>query len=124
MEEERRLAFVAMTRAEKKLFLTLSEGYGNDGPMIPSRFVTDIDNDCLEYTSENAEKAISYSRKFRQRASLSHQKFHEGQIVKHKFFGRGTMVSVDTSLKAYEIKFDDLEAKKTITFSTALELTE
>ena len=43
MEEERRLAFVAMTRAEKRLYLTEAEGRNFDGsPRYPSRFLLDI----------------------------------------------------------------------------------
>ena len=39
MEEERRLAYVAMTRAEKGLALSAAEGYNFDGsPRFPSRF--------------------------------------------------------------------------------------
>ena len=43
MEEERRLAFVAMTRAEKRLCLSEAEGRNHDGsPRYPSRFALDM----------------------------------------------------------------------------------
>ena len=45
LEEERRLCYVAMTRAKKQLFMTESEGFGIKGYMkTPSRFLFDIDN--------------------------------------------------------------------------------
>ena len=51
MEEERRLAFVAVTRAQKKLFLSEAGGRNFDGsPRFPSRFLLDIDPDLLEFT--------------------------------------------------------------------------
>ena len=51
MEEERRLAFVAMTRAEKRLYLSESEGRNLDGsPRYPSRFILDISPELLEQT--------------------------------------------------------------------------
>ena len=53
MEEERRLAFVAMTRAEKRLYLSEAEGRNLDGsPRFPSRFVLDIDDSLLEHTNK------------------------------------------------------------------------
>ena len=52
MEEERRLAFVAMTRAEKRLYLSEAEGRNLDGsPKFPSRFILDIDDELLEHTA-------------------------------------------------------------------------
>lgn len=49
MEEERRLAFVAMTRAQKGLYLSEAEGRNFDGsPRYPSRFLLDIEpRHCL-----------------------------------------------------------------------------
>ena len=55
MEEERRLAFVAVTRAEKGLFLTEAEGRNFDGSMrYPSRFLLDIDEKYLNHTEQLA----------------------------------------------------------------------
>ena len=53
MEEERRLAFVAMTRAEQRLFLSEAEGRNLDGsPRYPSRFILDIGEEYLAYNKE------------------------------------------------------------------------
>ncbi|MGN0479009.1 MAG: ATP-dependent helicase, partial [Hominenteromicrobium sp.] len=53
MEEERRLAFVAMTRAQTGLYLTEAEGRNLDGsPRYPSRFLLDIDPALLTYTEK------------------------------------------------------------------------
>ena len=58
MEEERRLAFVAMSRAMKSLFLSESHGKNFDGSTrYPSRFILDIDQKFLEYV----KKARRYS---------------------------------------------------------------
>ena len=49
LEEERRLCFVAVTRAKKRLYLTESEGFGVKGfSKVPSRFLFDIDKSLLE----------------------------------------------------------------------------
>jgi hypothetical protein len=53
MEEERRLAFVAVTRAKDGLFISDSEGKNFDGSFrFPSRFILDIDKDLLNYETE------------------------------------------------------------------------
>ncbi len=59
MEEERRLAFVAATRAEKLLYLTRAESRNFDGsPQYPSRFILDIDRQLIRFTKEPREGLI------------------------------------------------------------------
>ena len=59
MEEERRLAFVALTRAEKGLYLSEADGRNFDGsPRYPSRFLLDIDQELLTYTRPPEEGLI------------------------------------------------------------------
>ena len=117
-----------MTRAEKKLYLTMSEGYTEDGPIMPSRFITDIDHSLLEYTSESVEAAILSARKYGQRfyhnVEPSHQRFLPGQKIIHKYFGQGTILDVASDRQAYVIKFDEQETPRSITFSTSLEPAE
>lgn len=51
LEEERRLFYVALTRAEKKLYLTFATSrfrYGNLTPCEPSRFIEEIDSQYLD----------------------------------------------------------------------------
>ena len=65
MEEERRLAFVAVTRAEKALYLSEAEGRNLDGsPRYPSRFLLDIDPELLEYTEPPKEGLIRDARDY------------------------------------------------------------
>lgn len=57
MEEERRLAFVAVTRARRALFLSAAGGRAPDGPppRYPSRFILDLDQSLLDYTAPPRE---------------------------------------------------------------------
>ena len=65
MEEERRLAFVAMTRAEKRLYLSEAEGRNLDGsPRFPSRFVLDIDDTLLENNNKTDDCLIRDERDY------------------------------------------------------------
>lgn len=63
MEEERRLFYVALTRAKKKLFLTYSEMrtiYGSQQMNLPSEFLGDIDNNLLEEERFEYREKIVY----------------------------------------------------------------
>ena len=65
MEEERRLAFVAMTRAKKRLYLSEAKGRNLDGsPRYPSRFILEIDQNLLEYAQKPEEGLIKEAREY------------------------------------------------------------
>ena len=65
MEEERRLAFVALTRAEKGLYLSEADGRNFDGtPRYPSRFLLDIDRNLLAFTRPPEEGLIRAARDY------------------------------------------------------------
>ncbi len=128
MEEERRLAFVAMTRAEKKLYLTEAEGRNLDNtPRYPSRFLLDIQQDLLDYTALPREGLIrdawSYIRNSERMLPENAQSeaFPVGTRVKHMLLGKGTVLSVDTDLGAYRIQFDTLPTPRSIAFRVKLE---
>ena len=130
MEEERRLAFVAMTRAEKRLFLSEAEGRNLDGsPRYPSRFILDIDSDLLEYTEEPREGLIREARDY---IALSEKylpehapaEFPIGQRVRHEIMGLGTVVETDTGKGAHVVKFDELDTPRAISFRAKLDAVE
>lgn len=59
MEEERRLAFVAMTRAEKGLFLSSASGLTLDGSIrYPSRFIFDMGDKALTFTPQPSQEYL------------------------------------------------------------------
>ena len=63
MEEERRLAFVAVTRARKELYLTEAEGFSQHaGGRYPSRFIFDIDRPLLNYEVELPPQLIAKTK--------------------------------------------------------------
>ncbi|MBP6947310.1 MAG: UvrD-helicase domain-containing protein, partial [Phascolarctobacterium sp.] len=65
MEEERRLAFVAMTRAQKGLYLSEAEGRNFDGSLrYPSRFLLDIEPALLDYTQKPQEGLIRETKDY------------------------------------------------------------
>lgn len=131
MEEERRLAFVAMTRAEKQLYLSEAEGRNFDGtPRYPSRFLLDIDPGLLTYTREPREGLIQEARDYIGNSvrflpeNQSAQAFPVGQRVRHFLFGLGTVVSVDFVQSAHVVQFDEMETPRKIAFRAKLEKAE
>ena len=128
MEEERRLAFVAVTRAGKALYLSEAEGRNLDGsPRYPSRFVLDIDPELLEYTEPPKEGLIRDAREYiaaseehllEERAKGS---FAVGQRVRHEIMGEGTVTDVEADKGAYVIQFDAMKTPRRISFRVKLE---
>lgn len=128
MEEERRLAFVAITRAKDKLFLTEAMGRNFDGsPRFPSRFLFDIEKQYLEYINEPNDALIKETKEYVELSDklLIKDKsdlFPEGRRVKHMILGEGTIVSIDQEMQAYVIKFDSSETERMIAFKVSLDL--
>lgn len=128
MEEERRLAFVAATRAENRLYLTRAESRNFDGsPQYPSRFILDIDRQLIQFTKEpreglikEAEDYIELSRKYLP-ASESDIVFPVGQRVRHAVFGAGTVTDVDRDRGAHVIQFDSMDTPRRISFRVKME---
>ena len=126
MEEERRLAFVAMTRAEKELCITLSGGRNFDGsPRFPSRFILDIDQSLLEYTEPPQDALIKQAREYIGRADARLEVedrvlLAEGTRVEHAIMGKGTVLGADLVKSAYIIKFDKLNTPRQISFRAVL----
>ena len=128
MEEERRLAFVAMTRAKKRLYLSEAKGRNLDGsPRYPSRFILDIDQNLLEYAQKPEEGLIKEAREYIELSSRYLMEdeapvhFPVGQKIVHKIFGPGTIVDVDIQKSAYAILFDGMETPRTISFRVKLD---
>lgn len=128
MEEERRLAFVAMTRAQKGLYLSEAEGRNFDGsPRYPSRFLLDIEPALLDYTQKPQEVLIRETKDYlvineRYLADEENQlSLAVGQRVKHNIFGSGTVVDVDLIKAAHLVKFDNIDTPRSISFRAKLE---
>ncbi len=128
MEEERRLAFVSFTRAEKALYLSDAEGRNLDGSYrYPSRFIFNVDQALLTYTSEldprlvsDTRSAIASNEKMLELQSLG-PTFGPGGRVVHSIMGAGEIMDIDTDKAAYVIKFDSLPTVRKISMRAKLE---
>lgn len=110
MDEERRLAYVGITRAKEKLYLSRTQDrmlFGSTQHNAPSRFIREIPEELIDFTGmEKKEKASaklisSYGkpkRSFRNSTpatKASSVTYSVGDAVLHKVFGKGTVISVE-----------------------------
>lgn len=97
VQEERRLMYVAMTRAKKKLFLTSHQGFSfvTGSYSKPSRFIKELDNGSLYYEHEpfKKEKQESFKDVYRSfEASVRNHDFKQGDLIVHDLFGEGIII--------------------------------
>ena len=130
MEEERRLAFVALTRAQKSLTLSDCEGRAHNGaPRYPSRFLLEIEKDLLVCDGRPRDSLVAEARDYiasnERRLSGAAQEpealFSPGARVHHPAFGAGTVLEVDTKRSVYVIQFDKMPTPRTLTLRVRLE---
>ncbi|WP_022766224.1 ATP-dependent helicase [Butyrivibrio sp. XPD2006] len=127
MEEERRLAFVAMTRAKKRLFISEAGGQTFEGiPRYPSRFIMDIDRSCLEFTQEPSEEMMTRTRKYIEndsrhlKGAVKLDLLEKGQRVEHAILGPGTILDINIDEESYLIQFDGMETPRQIAMKVRL----
>lgn len=102
-EEERRLMYVAVTRAERALFLTESEGYNSSTQTdkYPSRFLLEVQNEFLVLEGKmdaallEGTRGLVASEVVATGVFESDCEFHEGDSVIHKAFGKGIVLKVN-----------------------------
>lgn len=101
LEEERRLAYVGVTRAMQKLTLTYAESrrlYGKEVSHRPSRFIREIPEECVEEVRLRASvsRPVSHQR-MGAPVTSNDSGYTLGQRVKHAKFGEGTIINLEGS---------------------------
>ena len=139
MEEERRLAYVAITRAKKKLYLTNARQrmiFGQTQHNVTSRFMREIGSELVEKHDNAAamknrlaqeDKTVTAVHSATLQQQLARNKMHAGSAavkesvtytagekVLHNVFGEGTILSVKpvSNDSMLEIAFDKVGTKK------------
>lgn len=120
MEEERRLAYVAFTRAEDKLYLTDSEGFvPGEGFKCPSRFIFEAE-DTIEHLIDLPDDLLEETKRSIRLGEVKENTFRIGDRVFHKKIGIGIIVGIDKQAKTWTVKFDD-STERTISWIYPLE---
>ncbi len=116
LEEERRLCYVAITRAMKSLYITFANArylHGSYNYLMPSRFLSEIPDDLVESVKSNSHQNFHKSESIALSNQVSNSSIKIGQRVKHQKFGSGVVLSYegeDDNLKLY-INFEDYGSK-------------
>lgn len=101
IEEERRLLYVAITRARKEIFLSLAKWrrtYDTMNRTLPSQFLKEVDSELLERDMQSfyAIRQPSSPEKEKKPVILESEKhFRIGQKVSHEEYGKGVILSVE-----------------------------
>ena len=139
LEEERRLFYVAITRAMRKLYLTYSKTryrYGMLKDCEKSRFIKEISPVYLDFENKNINKSfvsnmlkekrnLSPIKKINREKNISFESsqisdLKEGLYVKHPTFGKGKIINlnIDTNQNKATVKFN-LVGEKTLLLNFA-----
>lgn len=102
LEEERRLAYVGITRAKQKLTICYAESrrvYTKEERHLPSRFITELPPECIQEIRlrGTVTRALNQAKVGSLRTSLPENEWKMGQKVKHDKFGFGTVINVEGS---------------------------
>lgn len=128
MEEERRLGFVAFTRAMDRLYLTEAEGISTtNGFRFPSRFIFDVDRNLLNYAVELPEHLLKKSRIEIEESEAKLEKLSKlsglsvGDKVSHNILGVGQILEIDDTKHVYTVKFENVTTPRKMSFKAPLE---
>lgn len=113
-EEERRLMYVASTRAKDMLYLTDSEGYLNEGGALkyPSRFISEIRTELIRVEGNPDKSLLEGTRNMvrtldEELGGGDTECWCAGTKVRHKIFGEGIVESYDPLSKSYKVRFGE-----------------
>lgn len=102
IEEERRLAYVAYTRAKEKLYLTESSSFSFvlEGNKIQSRFINEIDDEYINHLNkkEIKSKIFDFSNNidtYKNTQKVKEIGYSKGDLVIHNLFGEGIILGID-----------------------------
>ena len=107
LEEERRLMYVAVTRARRRLYLSHTQSrmlHGQVRYNIPSRFLDEIPEELLKRMNSRSEPKVAAPTYAPARSQSASYPWRVGQTVAHQKFGQGVVVS-------YEGNADDLRVQ-------------
>ena len=145
LEEERRLCYVAITRAKEQLYITHTRHrmlYGRTLYNRPSRFLTELPEECVhrierpkpeaQVGAADGQSRFAAARKkhvlpqYHAAAAVPQLELRAGEMVHHKTFGRGMVISVQPmgGDALLEIAFDNIGTKRLMSKAAAAYLSK
>ena len=102
IEEERRLCYVAITRAREKLYITNSRSrvlYGQEQVNPVSRFINEMDDNLINNVNNEESGFIKKTDNLKKIVLEDNEcDYQENEYVYHDIFGTGKVISVDKSV--------------------------
>ena len=126
LEEERRLCYVAFTRAKDRLFLSDAAGTNYDGSFrYPSRFLFNAEKENVEYMApldpELEERAMEQIRRTEDTEPRPQQPSElVGKRVLHAVFGEGTVIGLPRGQDGVIVQFDSMVTPRTFGVSAKI----
>ncbi len=127
LEEERRLCYVAFTRAKDKLFLSDAAGINYDGSFrYPSRFLFNAEKENVEYAvpldPDLEERVLEQIRRTEDTVQRPQQTCEIiGKRVRHPIFGEGSIIGTPRGQEGVIIQFDSIVTPRTFGPTAKLE---
>lgn len=112
LEEERRLCYVAITRAKKKLYLINARSrilYGKVSSNVPSRFINEISDEYIETIGKKEDINLFKPKIDKNKMMNEDNDLHPGDMVNHDKYGFGVVVTIDGSIATISFKRDGLK---------------
>ena len=112
LEEERRLCYVAITRANPKLYLIITRSrilYGKVSSNVPSRFINEISDEYIETIGKKEDSNVFKPKIDKNKKKKEEKKLHPGDMVNHDKYGFGVVVTIDGSIATISFKRDGLK---------------
>ena len=112
LEEERRLCYVAITRAKKKLYLINARSrilYGKVSSNVPSRFINEISDEYIETIGKKEDSNVFKPKIDKNKMMNEDNDLHPGDMVNHDKYGFGIVVTIDGSIATISFKRDGLK---------------
>ena len=115
LEEERRIAYVGITRAKEKLFLSYARSrmlYGQTDIQLPSRFIKEIDPKYINNLQQKTHTSFfgfnkevkKEEKKLYTQADYNNDTYLLGDKVNHKIFGDGVIVGINDNILSIAFK--------------------
>ena len=126
LEEERRLCYVGITRARKKLYIShaqMRRQYGTENYCMPSRFLNEIPEEVIEEIGYNPKKIFKKENSMVYK-NIRNENSIMGKRVLHKKFGEGVVISTEgsDSNTRVQVSFDNSGCKWLILAIANLEI--
>lgn len=130
IEEERRLCYVGMTRAQERLYLAYAWSrtvFGQTGPSRPSRFLDELPEHLVEKIGSHGGQigfGVGYGVESKPKPAGQLHQVYSGEVVNHAKWGEGIIVEVEGSGEdaVATINFESVGTKRVLLSFTPLDL--